>query len=193
MRNGAATYVTAQFISSILAARPTAIDEVAGTFSVVADTIARLLQPAGPVAAQPAPRLQATRQPRLRQTAALEQPVLSAAAEKAPKPAKKPKLAVAAEAPALPKRRGRPPRNATLAVAAAPEAIVAELETEAAAPVSRLLRRNDVSAPVVAAVAADPRRADCFRTATRRRVGAGGHHRPAAMGALAAVLFSFST
>ncbi len=154
MRNGAATYVTAQFISSILAARPTAIGEVAGTFTVVADTIARLLQPAGAIVApQPAPRLRVPRQPRLRETAAAPQPVLSAVAEKPVKPAKKPKLAVVAEAPALPKRRGRPPRSAMVAVQPAPEEFA---DTVEAAPASRLLRRNDVAVPVVAAAPADP-------------------------------------
>lgn len=154
MRNGAATYVTAQFISSILSARPTAIDEVAGTFAVVADTIARLLHPADAVTApQPAPNLRAPRQPRVREIEAVPQPVSGTVTEKAPTPAKKPKLAIVAEAPAMPKRRGRPPRSVAVAVSPVPEAMVEVIE---AAPVSRLLRRNDVAAPVAAAAPADP-------------------------------------
>lgn len=153
MRNGASTYVTAQFVSSILAARPTAVGEVAATFSVVAETIARLLQPAGVIAApQPAPRLRAPRQLRLRETAPPERPALKVAAVKIPKPSKQPKRAAVVETPATPKRRGRPPRSATLVMVNAAEV----LEIETVAPVSRLLRRNDVAVPAPSTAPVDP-------------------------------------
>jgi cold shock CspA family protein len=149
MRNGASTYVTAQFVSSILAARPTAVGDVAETFSVVAATIARLLDPAsGFPAPQPALRLQSPRQPRRRETAPSEQP----AAVKLPKPTRQQAPAILTETPPTPKRRGRPPRSATVTVASVAEAIGIEAPT----PSPRLLRRNDVTVPAAATAPVNP-------------------------------------
>ncbi len=154
MRNGASTYVTAQFISSILAARPTAVGEVAETFSIVADTVARLLHPGASIAATvpSSSRSKALRQVRTPKLASPEQPVRNVAVKAASKSARQLKPSILAESPVAPKRRGRPPRSAILAATIAPE----PTEVEAAAPVSRLLRRNDVTAPSAPTPSIDP-------------------------------------
>lgn len=163
MRNGASTYVTAQFVSSILASRPTRVGEVAETFAAVADTVARLLESATTVvAASPATapqRAPRTAKPAPVQTVAKARVAKSATAAPLvvkPVPAKRviaPPVAPSPEAPAVavatPKRRGRPPRSAAAVVTVEP------LEQETAAPASRLLRRHDVAA-TPAAPAADP-------------------------------------
>lgn len=153
MRNGASTYVTAQFISAILAARPTAVGEVAQTFSVVADTISRLLQTEEPRAlARPAVQEHASRLRRPRAVAAPEQPAADIAKRDVQAVVNR-EEAVASAPPVVviaPKRRGRPPRSALAPVASAPEPV------ETAIPVSRLLRRNAVAAPTHAAAPVDP-------------------------------------
>ena len=159
MRNGASTYVTAQFISSILAARPTAVGEVAETFSIVADTVARLLHPGGPAAApiSPPSKPEPQRQVRPAKIAAPEPTTPDVAVVKAAKSARGSKPEILTEGATVPKRRGRPPRSATLAATIAPETAVAETAVaETAAPVSRLLRRNDVTAPAAPAASVDP-------------------------------------
>jgi hypothetical protein len=132
MRSSASTQITAQFISSILAARHTPVAEVAETVAIVAQTVAQLL--VAPVAPLDLPAATVTAKPPARRG----RPPRSAAAA-AP---------VAIEPPVKPARAPRRQR-----VAAQP--LFAEIESvdeTTEAPASRLLRRSAVTPAATAAV-----------------------------------------